>query len=158
MPVAGGTITSLAGGVFQQYCSALSPDGRWLAYQSDEGGRYEVYVRDLSGTGARHKVSTTGGEEPHWSATGDEIFYRNDAQLMSAKVITRPDFRSHPPTVLFDGLFNLRSETGMTYDVDAKTGRFAMLRPAGHAAGAPAARVRVMLNWLEEVKRATQGR
>lgn len=103
-------------------------------------------------------MSTTGGEEPHWSATGDEIFYRNDAQLMSAKVTRRPDFRSHPPTVLFDGLFNLRSETGMTYDVDAKTGRFAMLRPAGHAAGAPAARVRVMLNWLEEVKRATQGR
>ena len=156
IPITGGTPIVLAGGPQQQYASALSPDGRWLAYQSDEGGRPEIYVRDLTGTGARHPVSTTGGEEPLWSANSDEIFYRNEGQLMSAKVTTRPEFRSNPPTVLFDGVFNLRSETGMTYDVDRKTGRFAMLRPAGQAAGAPPARVRVIVNWLQDVVRATK--
>ncbi len=156
IPVAGGEPTVLVGGPPQQANGVLSPDGRWLAYQSDEGGRAEIYVRDLTATGGRYPISTTGGEEPRWSTTGDELFYRNDSQFMSAKITTTPAFRSNPPVVLFDGVFNLRSDTGMTYDLDRKSGRFAMLRPAGQAAGAPAARVRVMLNWLQEVRRATK--
>ena len=158
IPITGGEQTVLAGGRPQQYASALSPDGRWLAFQSDEGSRQEIYVRDLTATGARYQVSTTGGEEPHWSANGDEIFYRNDSQFMSAKVTTRPEFRSDTPTVLFDGVFNLRSETGMTYDIDRKTGRFAMLRPAAQGPGTPSARVRVILNWIEAVRQAAQKR
>jgi hypothetical protein len=58
--------------------------------------------------------------------------------------------------VLFEGVYNLRSETGITYDIDGKTGRFAMLRPAGQSPGASAARVRVIVNWLEEIRRGTQ--
>jgi serine/threonine protein kinase/dipeptidyl aminopeptidase/acylaminoacyl peptidase len=154
LPLGADKSTILAGGQGNQYGAAISPDGRWVAYSSDEAQRLEVYVRDLRGTGGRWPVSTTGGEEPHWSADGTEIFYRNDTRLMSAKVTTQPEFRSNPPTVLFDGIYNLRSETGVTYDVDHKTGRFLMLRPAGQEAGAPAARVRVIVNWLDELRRA----
>ncbi|HEX5215102.1 MAG TPA: protein kinase [Vicinamibacterales bacterium] len=149
LPLAGGPHTLLIGGQGSQSASSISPDGRWLAYQSDEGSRFEIYVRDLSGAGGRSPVSTTGGEEPRWSADGREIFYRNDTRFMVAAVTTKPEFRSNPPQVLFEGIYNLRSDTGMTYDVDSKTGRFAMLRPAGQAAGAAAARVRVVMNWIE---------
>ncbi len=152
----GGSSSIVAGGPGNQYAAALSPDGRWLAYQSDENGSVEIYVRNLQGAGGRWQVSTTGGEEPHWSANAGEIFYRNDTRFMSATVTTQPEFRSNPPTVLFDGVYNLRSETGMTYDIDRKTGRFAMLRPAGQAPGAPASRVRVIVNWLDEFRRGQQ--
>jgi eukaryotic-like serine/threonine-protein kinase len=147
LPLGGGSAAMLAGGRGNQAASAISPDGRWLAYQSDEAARADIYVRDLQGAGGRWQVSTTGGEEPHWSSDGSEIFYRNDTRLMSATVAPRPEFRSNPPTVLFDGIYNLRSDTGITYDVDLKTGRFLMLRPAGQTPGAPAARVRVIVNW-----------
>jgi len=131
----------------------VSPDGKWLAYQSDEGTRPEIYVRDLTGSGGRRQVSTTGGEEPHWSRNGDEIYYRNDTRFMVATVTTRTEFRSNPPQLLFEGVYNLRSDTGMSYDVDRITGRFAMLRPAGQTADAPAPRVRVVVNWIDEVRR-----
>ena len=152
LPLNGGSVTVLAGGPANQYGSAISPDGRWLAYQSDEGSRAEIFVRDLTGAGGRWPVSTTGGEEPHWSADGTEIFYRNDTQFWSAKVTTRPEFRANPPAMLFDGVYNLRSDTGMTYDIDRKTGRFAMLRPSGQTPGARS-QVRVMLNWLDSLRR-----
>ena len=131
------------------YASAVSPEGRRLAYQADESGRSEIWVRDLQSPGARRQVSTTGGEEPHWSSNGKELFYRNDTRLMVTAFTAGPEFRSAPPTVLLDGVYNLRSDTGMTSDIDRKTGRFVMLRPAGQKPGAPAARVRVIANWLE---------
>ena len=155
MPIDGGASSLLAGGRGSQYGSAVSPNGRWLAYQSDEGGRPEIYVRDLTGSGGRWPISTTGGDEPHWSNDGNEIFYRNDIQFMSAAVNTRGGFRSSPPTLLFEGVYNLRSDTGMTYDVDPKTGRFLMLRPAGQTPGATN-RVRVILNWLDAVRSGQQ--
>ena len=152
MQIKSGATSVLAGGRGSQLASAVSPDGRWLAYQSDEGGRPEIYVRDLTSAGARWPVSTTGGEEPHWSTDGDEIFYRTDTQFMSATVTTSQGFRSNPPTLLFEGVYNLRSDTGMTYDVHPKTGRFVMLRPAGQTPGVTN-RVRVILNWLDHVRR-----
>ena len=148
-----GAATVLTPAGFNSYASAISADGRWLAYQSDESSRPEVWVRDLKSSGARFQVSTTGGEEPHWSIDGKEIYYRDDTRLMSAAVTLTPEFRSNPPTVLFDGIYNLRSETGMTYDIDPVTGRFAMLRPAGQTPGGPTPRVRLIVNWLEEFKR-----
>ena len=154
LPLDGGPPSVLAGGRRSQSNSAVSPDGKWLAYQSDEGTRPEIYVRDLTGSGGRRQVSTTGGEEPHWSRNGDEIYYRNDTRFMVATVTTRTEFRSNPPQLLFEGVYNLRSDTGMSYDVDRTTGRFAMLRPAGQTADAPAPRVRVVVNWIDEVRRS----
>ena len=152
LPLGGGTPTVLSG-TGNAYASAVSPEGRRLAYQADESGRSEIWVRDLQSPGARRQVSTTGGEEPHWSSNGKELFYRNDTRLMVTAFTAGPEFRSAPPTVLFEGVYNLRSDTGMTYDVDLRTGRFAMLRPAGQTPGAPAARVRVIVNWFDEFTR-----
>lgn len=71
---------------FNEYGATLSPDGRWLAYQSNESGRPEIYVRDLSEAGGRWQISTAGGEEPRWSPDGRELYYRNNNLFMSVTV------------------------------------------------------------------------
>ena len=70
---------------------ALSPDGRWLAYQSDESGRFEVYLRAWPSLGSKVQVSQNGGNEPTWSRDGRELFYRSgggtEPQLVSAAIV-----------------------------------------------------------------------
>jgi eukaryotic-like serine/threonine-protein kinase len=135
---------------FNDYAAALSVDGRWLAYQSNEGVRPEIYVRDLSGSGGRWQISTEGGEEPHWSADGRELYYRNNDQFMSVAVETRTAFQAGTPRRLFNGIYNLRSNSGVSYDVDPKGGRFLMIRPAEDIT---APQVRVVVNWDHELRR-----
>lgn len=140
---------------FSENDTSLSPDGRWLAYKSNESGRPEVYVRDMTGAGGRWQISTEGGEEPHWSRNMRELYYRNDRLLMSVPIVTTPTFQAGKPVNLFGGLFDLRTNSGNTYDVDPKTGRFLMMRPAEEST-APS--VVVVLNWFDELRRlaATQ--
>jgi hypothetical protein len=76
-----------------EFSGALSPDSHRLAYQSNESGRYEVYVTDRTGSGGRWQISTADGEEPHWSADGSGIFYRADDRLMHVAVVSREPFR-----------------------------------------------------------------
>ena len=142
---------AIASSEFDEYCSSLSPDGRWIAYQSDDSSRPEIYVRDASGRGGRWQVSSGGGEEPHWSPNGDEIYFRNDTVFMAARIVAGTAFQYEPPRQVFDGLFNLRVESGVSYDVDPKGSRFLMIRPAGE--GATFSSIRVMTNWSRELER-----
>jgi serine/threonine-protein kinase len=136
---------------FNEFAAALSPDGRWLAYQSNESGRAEVYVRDLSGSGGRWQVSTSGGEEPHWSHDGRVLYYRNNDQFMSVAVTTHPSFEAAAPQNLFGGLFDARTVSGVSYDVAPQGNRFLMLRLADE--GAPPAQVEVVINWASELRK-----
>jgi serine/threonine protein kinase/Tol biopolymer transport system component len=151
----GSQISDIVNTAFNDYGAALSPDARWLAYQSnDTSGRPEVYVRDLTGTGARWQVSTEGGEEPHWSHDGRKLYFRNNDLFMSVDVSTTPSFQSSLPKRLFNGIYNLRNNSGVSYDVDPKGERFLMIRPAANdAASAP---IRVVTNWFDELRRVVQ--
>jgi Tol biopolymer transport system component len=141
---------ALVSSVFDQYGGTWSPDGRWVAYQSDESGRAEVYVRDVSSTGGRWQVSTTGGEEPTWSPDGRTLYYRNESQMMAVAVDIGTTFASKPPVVLFDGVYNLRSDTGISYAVAPTGDRFLMIRlTEGNAASS----VTVVTNWFTELQR-----
>jgi Tol biopolymer transport system component len=146
----GSTLTDLVKTPFAEYAAALAPDGRWLAYQSNETGRPEIYVRDMSGAGGRWQVSTGGGEEPRWSQDGRDLYYRNGSQLMSVAVATAPTFQAGKPEPLFGGIFDLRTNSGITYDVDPKGNRFLMMRPADEST-APS--VMIVLNWFDELRR-----
>jgi serine/threonine protein kinase/Tol biopolymer transport system component len=135
---------------FNEFGAAASPDGRWLAYQSNESGRPEIYVRELVGSGGRWPISTGGGEEPRWSPDGKELYYRVNNQLIVVQVETRSSFHASTPGSLFNEVYDLRSNSGETYDVDPRGGRFLMIRPPKEDASA---QIRVVVNWFEELHR-----
>ena len=87
---------------FTERGAEFSPDGRWLAYCSNETGRFEVYVRSVSGTGRRVQVSTDGGDQPGWARDGSEIFYRQDEKMMAVAVQTGDGLAVGKPEMLFE--------------------------------------------------------
>ena len=118
----------------------FSPDGRWLAYVSNQSGRHEVYVQPYPGPGERHLISTNGGFQPAWSGNGRELFYAQAAQwsssgpmtLMSVSIETTPTFVAGTPKALFESL-DLASAWGRNYDVAPDGQRFLMAREHGAA-------------------------
>jgi Tol biopolymer transport system component len=129
----------------------VSRDGRWVAYISNESGRFEVYVQPFDGGGSKFQISTDGGMEPLWSAGGNELFYRNGAKMMVANVRTAPAFSADTPRMLFEKpFFGPTIPTG-TFGVSADGRRFLMLEPV--AAETPVTEIQIVLNWAEELKR-----
>lgn len=105
--------------------SALAPNGRLLAYVSDESGRDEVYVRSFPSGTSRWQVSTTGGSEPAWSRDGSELFYRSGRGVYSARVTTR-QFAVTSRTLLFEGTF-MANPFRTNYDVHPDGRRFVFI-------------------------------
>ena len=141
---------------FRERGAAFSPDGRWLAYSSDESGRDEVYVQPYPGPGGKVPISTGGGRSPRWSAAGRELFYRNGNRMMAVAMETSPTLRAGIPRLLFEGDFVPENDgSGVTnYDV-AADGRFLMTRPVAAEPGseAPRPQFHIVLNWFEALKR-----
>ena len=131
--------------------AVISPDGRWLAYVSDVSGPNEIFVRDVSG-GGRWQVSSAGGEEPRWSGSGHELYFRRSTQLLAVSVEAGAQFRASEPRVVVDGIYNLRSGSLMSYDVDPKRERFLMIRPANSSESSPITSLRVALNWFTDLR------
>ena len=119
----------------------LSPDGRWLAYMSNESGRNEIYVRAFPSMGERVLVSEDGGEEPLWSADGRTLYYRTRAQLVGARVTTSPTFAVVQRQPLFEAGYGLNS-AHTNYDVTRDGKHFVL--PRSISADAP---VVVVMNW-----------
>jgi Tol biopolymer transport system component len=90
---------------FNENAPAFSPDGDWLAYVSDESGRFEVYVQPYPGPGAKYQISSEGGSEPAWNPNGKELFYRTGNKMMSTKVTIRPSLSAGQARVLFEGQY-----------------------------------------------------
>jgi len=92
----------VAGTGFHEQDGQFSPDGRWLAYSSDETGRFEVYVRSFPGPKSRWQISTDGGRQPRWRKDGRELFYLSgDAKLMAVRVGPGSSFKAGVPHQLF---------------------------------------------------------
>ncbi len=136
-----------------EFDAHFSPDGHWVAYDSDESGSTEVYVRpfspdpgadDASGAGAKWQVSYGGGLEPQWSADGKELYYlTSDGKVMDVDVTTSPTFQAGTPKLLFQAPRQIVTTVGK-YTVDGK--RFLFLAPAGQNNQAQAP-FNVVLNW-----------
>jgi eukaryotic-like serine/threonine-protein kinase len=131
---------------------AFSPDGRWLAYVSDESGRYEVYVQPYPGPGGKWQVSTEGGTEPIWNPNGRELFYRSGDKMIVVDIATQPGFVAGKPSVLFEGQYVSTQATFPNYDVSPDGQRFLMLKPTEQSEEGPT-QINVVLNWFEELKR-----
>jgi Tol biopolymer transport system component len=113
---------------FTEKQARFSPDGRWIAYDSDESGRSEVYVRGYSPPGRKWRVSSDGGDSAVWRRDGKELFYLSrDSRLMSVPVSPGPDFRGGTPVPLFTVPGNILHISIVTqYDVSPDGRRFLM--------------------------------
>jgi len=136
---------------FNEAAPRFSPDGHWMAYVSDESGRYEVFVQPYPGPGGKWQISTEGGTEPVWNPTGREIFYRTGDKMMSVDIATKPGFTAGKPRMLFQGPYTPTEGTVPWYDISPDGQRFLMVKPSDPAGAAPT-QINVVLNWFEELK------
>jgi serine/threonine protein kinase len=135
----------------------FSPDGRWIAYSSDESGKAEIYVQPFPGLGPRLQISNNGGTDPVWRRSGGELYYRSDKKMMVVSVTTSPEFRASAPKLLWEGNYSggsgascgMPGASSSNYDVTADGQRFLMVRDDDNGSSN---RVVVVLNWAEEVK------
>ena len=128
----------------------ISPDGHWMAYFSNESGRYEVYVQPYPGPGGKWQISTDGGMDMRWSVNGRELIYRNGDKLMAVDITTQPAFLAGKPKMLFEGPYVPPSPNNSYYDVSADGQRFLMLKPTEQAQAAT--QIVVVQNFFEELK------
>ncbi|HEU4365161.1 MAG TPA: protein kinase [Candidatus Krumholzibacteria bacterium] len=133
---------------FDETDPSSSPDGRWIAYVTNETGAREVFVRPYPATGEAWQVSIGGGGSPLWSRDGRRLYFTAGTSMMEASIDTRPSFRVGRPAELFEGGFN----TARPRDFDvAADGRFVAVRAPGGEAGRQ--EMRVLLNWPAEMRR-----
>ncbi len=143
------TATVLVDSDFQDWQPAISPDGRWLAYVSDESGQMEVYVRPFpDAQTARSQVSVNGGTEPVWAPDGRELFFRGTTQYVAASVTTEPAFSVRDRRDLFPVDQFAAGAGHPMYDVHPDADRFVMLL---QGTTVPTALVLVQ-NFFEELK------
>jgi Tol biopolymer transport system component len=135
---------------FRELWPVFSPDGRYLAYQSNESGRAEVYVQSFPGPGGKWQVSTAGGVEPRWRGDGKELYYRAlDQKLMVVEVKAGESFEAGVPKPLFMA----RVQPGLArnrYTATADGQRFLLVAPLKRESMTPTT---VVLNWFAELGR-----
>ncbi len=128
----------------------FSPDREWLAYESSESGRTEIYVIAFPNADRRHKISTDGGTEPLWARNGSELFYRNINKMLAVEIEkdTEEGFRPSRPRVLFEKEFEFTYRRN--YDISPDGKRFIMVQiPPLTRPG----QLEIVFNWFEELKR-----
>jgi serine/threonine-protein kinase len=143
------TLQRLTESPFEEWATAFSPNGHWIAYTSDEQGQFDVYVQPYPPTGEIVQVSTEGGEVPVWSENSNELFYRNGRKWMAATFKTSPKLSFEVPRIVFEG--DYLNIGGWDYDVSPDGQRFLLLKPV--EGSWPRTQLRVVTNWFEELKR-----
>jgi Tol biopolymer transport system component len=146
-----GPVVPLVASPFVESYPAISPDGRWLAFVSDQSGQQQVYLRPIDGQGDQVQVSQTGGSEPVWAPGGSEVFFRGvvdgQAELMSATVRTSPQLEVTGRRSLFPvpDMVGTNPHTNYGISPDGKT--FVMVSRS------PATRIMVIQNLPALVQR-----
>jgi eukaryotic-like serine/threonine-protein kinase len=131
----------------------FSPDGKWVAYSSNESGRWEVYVTSFPDARGKWQVSTNGGGQPRWRGDGKEIYFlSSDEKLMAASVDTKTEFEPGTPTVLFqtDPRERVATTEVIIYDVSRDGQRFLVNTNYNNGSAHP---ISVVLNWKPEMRK-----
>jgi Tol biopolymer transport system component/DNA-binding winged helix-turn-helix (wHTH) protein len=145
---------------FDEAGAQISPDGNYVAYESDETGRVEVYVRTFPNPdGGRWQITTDGGYEPQWSPTGNELFFRKyfGSSISAVNIQTEPNFSMTSPRLVIAGNY---VAAPFTYAVSADGERLLMFKSVDQPSdetpsNARAPRLAIVENWFEELKRIT---
>ena len=124
-----------------EWFPSISPDGRWIAYSSNESGRFEIYVQSFPSPGAKYQVTTGGGNYPHWAGTGRELFYVTiEGALAAVPVVPGETLEFGASQVL------MPLADGEIFDISADGQH--ILAPAQDASAA-AQSPTIVLNWAE---------
>jgi serine/threonine protein kinase len=152
LPVGGGKPSPFLASRFTEVQGTISPDGRWMAYASDESGRFETYVTEFPEKRGRWQISTNGGMQPTWRADGRELFYVGpDQALMSVEVGGTTDLEAAPPVPLFKANFPPSVPAYWRYYVPSADGkRFLVAALLAEAGATP---INVVLNWAAALKK-----
>ena len=139
---------------YDKYGAVISPNGRWMAYGSNESHQDEVYVRPFPAVdSARWTISVSGGVEPMWSRSGRELFFRTPSgDMMAVPVATGTAFQAGTPAKLFTSPHLLASERHHAYDVSLNDQQFIMVRNSKKNSQT----LGVVVNWEAEIKRLTR--
>ncbi len=128
----------------------ISPDGRWIAFTTDESGQPEVVVQPFPGPGGRVQVSNGGGSEPVWSRDGRRLFYRGDEKFMSATISSGPTFAIAARDTLFADEYMYATNPHANYDV-MPDGSFIFLKAASEG------NMVVVTNWKSVLRSRMSG-
>jgi len=148
-----GTPTVLLNGPARETDPMFSPDGKWLAYTSNESGTFEVYVRPFPGPGGKTLISSGGGSSPMWSRAKREIVYGADGRLMvAAFTIDGDTFRARKPSLWSEGRYLYRGAS-RPFDLHPDGERVALLPAAQTSNGLKPDKVSFFFNFFDELRR-----
>jgi serine/threonine protein kinase/Tol biopolymer transport system component len=131
----------------------FSPDGRWMAYASNETGSMEIYVSPFPSVNGKWQVSSAGGEEPRWRQDGKELFYLSaEGKMMAVAVTAGASFETSSPVALFQTHRRqpVASSDVFSYDVSGDGQRFLIITKGDEPNAAP---LSVLLNWASEMEK-----
>ena len=149
-------VTPLVQSPFTERNGIISPDGRWLAYEANDSGPFEVYVRPFPEVNSgRWLVSTAGGTRPIWVRSGQELIYVSPTgALMGVGVARGPSWAATTPTlVVKEGYFTNLNWWGRSYDISPDGQRFLMIKEGGIDGTAAPSSIIVVQHWVEELRR-----
>jgi eukaryotic-like serine/threonine-protein kinase len=147
---------------FDERNAAISPDGQWMAYESNESGQSQIYVRPFPHVAdGQYQISTAGGRTPMWAPNGHELFFAGRTSIMVVTVQLTPTFIAGNPTKLFDvpsirldGRFAPNGGTLRAFDISRDGQRFLMIKENTDSGegNAQSASMIVVQNWFDELK------
>lgn len=151
LPMEGDSVPiPLFNGRFNETHPMLSPDGRWIAYASNESGRDEIFVSSFPDLDINIPISIEGGVEPLWAPDGNVIYFRDYTgdNLMKVSFTTDPEINVGVPTILFQGKYYGSTPWGRNYDLSPDGKHFLMIKV--ESVESAASQINVILNWNEE--------
>jgi hypothetical protein len=151
LPISGERkISGVLTGGYSEAAAQLSPDDRWLAYQSDESGHNEIYVQHFPPSGGKWQISTNGGVHPRWRQDGNELFYlAPDGKMMAVETgVAGSSLVPATPHALFDAHPTARNDFAVT----ANGQKFLVGALPGTLSSAPPTPLTILLNWTSTVR------
>ncbi len=147
-------VTPLLNSRFEEHHPEFSPDGHWIAYESNESGRLEIYVQPFPGPGGKRQISNEGGYEPLWSRNGKQLFYKGPSRrVWVVDVLGGSDFAVSKPQPLFQmqGSYGAGTYT-RSWDTSLNDQRFLMVKMEERKSQ-PITELILVQNWIEEIER-----